>query len=139
MFQFLYKKWAFVQFEFLSISSYFYLKKLRIIGVHSPLGSRGQGVATPREFTLELSRGRSRVILDSDPQFLPLSLRRFLRFLSQKTARNFLRHCAGKKCGENSLFFVEISEFGLLRRVAAPIDSDFLWQIAAGQVEINKR
>jgi len=115
---------AFVQFEFLSISCYFYLKKLRIIGVHSPLGSRGQGVATPREFTLELSRGRSRVIFDSDPQFLPLSRCSavFFGFLpkkkkrTEKTDKNFLRHCAAKKCEENSLFSVEISDYWSLAK-----------------------
>jgi len=99
------KKLAFVQFEFLSISSYFYLKKLRIIGVHSPLGSRGQGVATPREFTLELSRGRSRVILDSDPQFLPLSLRRFLRFSVPKNGAQFSSALCGEKMWRKFIIF----------------------------------
>lgn len=36
-------------------------------------------------------------------------------------------------------FLLKYQTIGLWRRVAAPIDSDFLWQIAAGQVEINKR
>lgn len=75
-------------------------------------------------FAAQLNCRRSWVILETDPQFLPLSFHRFLRFFFTKKSQENASYFFG-------VFLFFFVDFFLVqgRRVVA-VDSDFLWQIA---------